>query len=576
MKTILTLLIILYVSCSVFAQALPIGIDGRFNDWNNATANFTDTQGDGADYDLLSFSVSNDSAYLYIKFALSEEILLNDYNDLRIEIDGDNNASTGYSINGIGAELGFIFGERFGYFDYGPGTENVYHHDIDFYALPTVTSDTFEIAIGRNVMPDGSTPLFTSNTIKLCFVDNDSGGDWMPNSGTTFSYTFDDTPVETYAPIAFEKENESDIRLMTFNTLFDGLIDGTRVNSFKRIITAADPDIITFNECWDTQASEARNLLNIWLPISGDTWKCVYGVYGNITCAKYPINDTYTVIVTSDGGYTNRIAASLIDLPTSYPRDIMIINTHLKAAGGDENNQIRQEEADAIIRFIRDIKTPGGALTLPVNTPFIISGDLNLVGYSQQLTTLLTGDIVNNAVYGPDTPPDWDNTDLLDVISFQSDVRMAYTWKDIATSYWPGRLDYAIATETGFHAANAFTVNTGVMSPERLALYGLQAGDSQNASDHFAKVTDFYMDANIAIENMTSNDAFQLRPNPSNGVFTIELKHSGLMEIFDISGKMIDSQNINGRTEIHISNPGVYFVKLTTDCGSTVQKMIVR
>jgi hypothetical protein len=208
----------------------------------------------------------------------------------------------------------------------------------------------------------------------------------------------------------------------------------------------------------------------------------------------------------------------------------------------------------------------------------VISGDLNLVGYSQQLTTLLTGDIVNNAVYGPDTPPDWDNTDLLDVISYQSDQRMSVTWKEDDNPYhfWPGRLDYAIATETGFHVAKAFTVNTAVMSPERISLYGLQAGDSQNASDHFAKVTDFYMDANIAIENMTSNDAFQLRPIPSNGVFTIELEHPGLMEIFDISGKMIDSQNINGSTEIHISNPGVYFVKLTTDSGSTVQKMIVR
>jgi endonuclease/exonuclease/phosphatase family metal-dependent hydrolase len=558
------------------AQALPIGIDGRFSDWDNATANYTDSQGDGADYDLLSFSVSNDSAYLYIKFALSDEILLNDNNNLRLQIDGDNNASTGYAINGIGSELGFVFGDRFGYFDYGPGTVNVYHDNLNFVALPTVTSDTFELAIGRDVLPDGSTPLFTSNTIKLCFVDNDSGGDWMPNSGNTFSYTFDDTPVETYIPIAFEKENESDLRLMTFNTLFDGLIDGTRVNSFKRIITAVNPDIITFNECWDTQSSQARTLLNTWLPIAGGSWECVYGVYGNITCSKYDLTDTYTIVVTSDNGYTNRIAATLIDLPTDYPRDIMVINTHLKASGGDEPNYIRQEEADAIIRFIRDIKTSGGALTLPFCTPFVISGDLNLVGNSQQLTTLLTGDIVNNAVYGPDTPPDWDNTDLRDNISFQSDQRKAFTWQDNSGSFWPGRLDYAISTESGFHVAKAFTVNTAVMSPERLSLYGLQSGDSQTASDHFAKVTDFYMDATIAVNDILSPHTGFVVPSISNGDFKIEANGPVTLEAFDISGKLIMNQHINGTTNIYIPNPGMYLMKITDNSGSKVQKIIVQ
>ena len=67
---------------------------------------------------------------------------------------------------------------------------------------------------------------------------------------------------------------------------------------------------------------------------------------------------------------------------------------------------------------------------MPYGTPFVIRGDLNLVGYSQQLTTLLTGDIVNNTIYGDDIEPDWDESDLNDVISFQADQRMAYTWEN--------------------------------------------------------------------------------------------------------------------------------------------------
>ncbi|MCF6184060.1 MAG: hypothetical protein L3J56_05455, partial [Bacteroidales bacterium] len=109
--------------------------------------------------------------------------------------------------------------------------------------------DTFEIAVDRNAVPDGVNQLFTSETIKICFKDNASGGDYMPDEGTTFSYTFDNTPVEAYNYIDFEKNNSDDIRLMTYNTLKDGLIssDNQRVAAFQRIITAVNPDIIIFN-----------------------------------------------------------------------------------------------------------------------------------------------------------------------------------------------------------------------------------------------------------------------------------------------------------------------------------------
>ncbi|MEZ4930907.1 MAG: hypothetical protein R2788_02090 [Saprospiraceae bacterium] len=66
----------------------------------------------------------------------------------------------------------------------------------------------------------------------------------------------------------------------------------------------------------------------------------------------------------------------------------MLINAHLRCCGNDFE---RQREADAFVKFILDAKTPGGVIDLPEGTPFLLSGDLNLVGESQQLTTLLTG-----------------------------------------------------------------------------------------------------------------------------------------------------------------------------------------
>ena len=365
---------------SLFGQALPIGLDGKFADWTSDAASYTDTQNDGLAYDLLSFKVSNDSNFLFIQLVTDQEIQLNSGNNLFLEIDADNDANTGYPVNFIGADLGINLGQKTFYFNPTSGTVEVSPYDVGFIALPTVTSDTFEIAINRHSVPDGINQLFTSNTIKLCFKDNETGGDYMPDYGTTFSYTFDDTPVETYNPVSFNKNNENDIRLLTYNTLSDGLTDNARAGSFQRIITAVNPDIITFNECWNTSQYEAKNLLDSWLPIQGSNWTCIKNDNGNITCSKFNIPDYYDI----DPTYINRITANIIDLPSSYPRDFLVINSHFKCCGDDDT---RQEQADAIISFIRDVKTSGGAITLPYGTPFVISGDLNLVGLSQQLTT---------------------------------------------------------------------------------------------------------------------------------------------------------------------------------------------
>jgi len=50
-------------------------------------------------------------------------------------------------------------------------------------------------------------------------------------------------------------------------------------------------------------------------------------------------------------------------------------------------------------------RTPEGVVQLPPGTAITVLGDLNLVGGTQPLDTLLTGDIQDNARYGPDSLP---------------------------------------------------------------------------------------------------------------------------------------------------------------------------
>ena len=569
----LTLFLSVFTFGIIFAQALPIGLDGKFDDWTSGAASFEDTQNDGAAFDLRSFKVANDSDFLFIQLAVNKEIQLNSGNNLYLEIDGDNNASTGYYVNGIGAELGINFGTKTFYFNTTSGTTEISPYDIGFIALPTVTSDTFEIAINRHAVPDGVNQLFTSNTIKLCFKDNDTGGDYMPDEGTVFSYTFDNSSVETYIPVSFEKNNSNAIRLMTYNTLSDGLTDNSRVNSFKRIITAVNPDIITFNECWNTTQNEAKNLLDSWLPVSGSSWTCIKNDEGNITCAKFNIPDYYTI----DPTYIDRITANVIDLPSSYPRDILVINAHFKCCG---DNDTRQKQADAIIKFIRDVKTSGGALTLPYGTPFVISGDLNLVGLSQQLTTLLTGDIINNSTFGEDIAPDWDNTNLSDIIAFHSDKRIATTWTEEGNSYWPGRFDYAIASDIGATVSKAFTICTHEMSSERLNEYGLNFDDTDIASDHLPKITDFIIEDVPGNVSNINNSEIIIYPNPAvNKQFSVSSKVPiDKISISELTGKVIYSEKPNSpviNINLRKFPSGIYFVKIKIDNNETIKKIIL-
>lgn len=480
--TVIIIIQILLVG-NIFAQALPIAIDGRFDDWSESSTNFKDKTEDGADIDLLSFSVSNDSSYLFIKFEMANELLLNTKNQLFLEIDTDNDSTTGFNINGIGADLEWNFAEKFGKFYTINGFDTVRQSNINFLALPTVSSNIYELAIKRNVIPDSIHPLFKNNTIKLCFVDKSSGGDYMPDLGKHFSYNFDNSPVSKYPVIELEKQNKQFIRVITYNTLWGGIVDTLRQDAFKRIIKAVNPDIITFNECWKVKSSEIEILLNEWLSLNENkSWHCIKIDKGNIICSKFPIKQSWQI------NKDFQMTASLIDLPEIYKQDILAINCHFACC---DNNEKRQAEADAFINFIIDMKTKGGIIDLPYGTPFFMSGDLNLVGYKQQLTTLLTGNIIDTETYGEPQKPDWNEKNLLDVISLHTDQRMAYTWRDSKLPFWPGRLDYTICSQVNMIVEKSFTIETNSMSHERLNKYGLLKDDTDLASDHLPKVTDF-------------------------------------------------------------------------------------
>lgn len=559
MKHVFFIAVFITASLSGQAQALPIAVNERFDDWTDEALLVEDDEGDGGNIDFLNFSVSNDADYLYLRLEVAEEILLNDDHNIGFQIDTDNNSATGYQINGIGSELGWYFANRQGYFtSSGGSTVTVYHNDIGFMALPTVSGIEFEMAIARDAVINGD-PLFPANMVKFFFFDSSSGGDYIPNQGAAYTYTFDETATQAFVPLDLGKQHPDYIRVMTYNTLFDGLIDPARQDKFKRTIQALQPDIITFNEAWDTQSAQVQSLMNTWMPLSEANWTCVEADNGNITCSRWPITDSYRIWP------DHRLTANLIDLPEVYGTDLLSVNAHLKCCGGSSNNAERQMEADAFAAFILDAKTAGGNFTIPQNTPIVLSGDMNLVGDRQQLVTLLTGDIQNTGTWGQGGPLDWDGSNLSDQISSHADDAHAYTWADGGSSYWPGRLDYVIYTDAVMDNMYAYTLDTRLMSSDRLAEYGLQADDS-NASDHLPKVVDFLPHAYTAVNDKADvQNVFSLQQTGSAyRIYSAHIKGFTL-KVFDTQGRLLHTENTDSG-ELYVKldalSKGVYLLKV--------------
>jgi hypothetical protein len=576
MKSIIIVLTFL-ISGSVCSQSLPIFLDGRVNDWHVPVPTYIDAENDGNLYDFKYISVTNDEQFLFIRLKTTPFFKLTEDNQLSIFIDGDNNSTTGYQINGIGAELRFNFGTRDGTRYYN-GTTSISHSDIQFRSLPTVTDTVYEIAIGRQYIP----PANGTGTIKLFLIDYASNGDWMPNNGETFSYTFDETPTEPLIPTEINREDTTFLRVMDYNVLNDGLLDPSRQPSFTRLLQAINPDIICFNECFSSSATQVKNAINQMLP--GTNWNGVKLDDGNVTVSRYPILQNWLVYP------GHRVTASLIDLPGWFGKDLLLLNSHLKCCGGQINDDKRQLEVDATIAFILDAKIPGGVIDLPTETPFLILGDLNLVGDRQQLITLLTGEIINTQIFGNGGPPDWDNTDLQDLLSQQADKRTAYTWRDDGNSFSPGRLDYQIYSNSVINFEKDFVIQTEVMSESRLNQYGLQLLDTRTASDHFPKVADLSFETITSVpyeNNLVEFNLEQNYPNPFNPKTNIGFRISNFgfvsLKIYDILGRevatLVNEEKPADEYEVEFSaaklTSGIYFYQLKAGNYLETKKMVL-
>jgi endonuclease/exonuclease/phosphatase family metal-dependent hydrolase len=451
----------------------PAAVDGRLEDWGDATPTWTDPAGDGARIDIGRVWVRGDSERITLRIEVAPEISLQNGNGITLLVDGDGDASTGEPVQGLGAELSWTFGERAGTVWRGGHAVGVKQADIGLLQAPTVTSREFEISLLRRAA-DG-TVLIPGPAVSLALVDGGSAtGDRVPDDGA-MTLVISDAPPPPPLPVSLERRDPDDVRILTWNVLFDGLFK--RPAPFIRVLRAIDPDVICFQEIWSHSARDVVDQVSLALP--GAAW---YGENTNdgFIVSRYPLIEVRGI--DDSGNYW-----ALVDLPDDrYEVDLSVVSAHPPCC---EKEVERQRELDGIAAWLRDLVTPGGR-DLPQGTPIVVAGDMNLVGGSRQVRTLIAGEIADEAAFGPSHPPDWDGTALADAEPRHTGGRDTFTWRDPRGSFAPGRLDYIVYSDSVARLGNTFVLATEELDAATLERYGLRALDTVDASDHLPVVAD--------------------------------------------------------------------------------------
>lgn len=575
MRTSFTLLLLGFLSLSI-AQSNRIFLDEAYEDWNNITELVSDPIGDqgSSNVDFGKLWMSNDDEFLFFRIEVGPEINLQDGNEVILYIDTDNNSNTGLSSGGIGADLVYHFGGRNGDFFINGNAVNIGHADIFLVTSPTVTSSQFEIAIARNKQIQGQN-LFSGNEIKVLFKNNILGADQIPDASGGLSYTFSSENPDPLPAYSIDKMDPAHLRVLSYNVLRDDLFAQDKQVYYSRILQAIEPDLIGFQEIYQNGSSQTASKVASFLSNSPSQWYHAKVDPDVIALSRYPIISSYSIAPGGNGAF-------LIDMD---PFELLFIVAHPPCCGNDNG---RQAEIDGIMAFIRDAKNGTGPISLANNSPIIIAGDMNLVGLNEQLETLLTGDISNQAVYGNDFDPDWDNSPLEDAKPPITDLPLSMTWYNEGSSFSPGRLDYIVYSGSVINLENSYTLFTPALSQADLNTYNLQADDVVRASDHLPLVADFQLGNSTSIDPSSGN-SFNLKisPNPVKGTsrisFSLPQSSRVQLKIFNSIGQeiMILEDRVLGIGEYSSKlkkgrlAAGSYYCQLITDYGVALEKLVV-
>ncbi len=530
--------LLLTVSCAAQSGLPPTAIDGRFGDWDARPVMASDPLGDRgvSGIDFRSLRIDSDAEWVYISFETESDLLLQQDNPLKLYLDTDASETSGTRFAGVGAELVWNFAKREGEVRLGPSTTTVQHVDIGYIPAPSMTSNRFELCFSREAVVAGR-KLFDAERIRVVLLAEEPGGDRMPDQDGGVTVELRNTPAPRVSERTLAPAAPGSVRLLSWNVEQNGLLDQLRRPVFERMLKAVKPDIMCFQECFELSAAQVQSMVTETMPPpAGRNWRALKTDAGNVMVTHLEIESDWLV----QPSY--RESAYL--LRTLDGKPLLVINAHLRCCNANEK---RQQEADGVIAFLRDARTPGDRIDLEHGTPIIMVGDFNLVGDAKQLRTLLTGDIVDNSAYGPDSPPDWNGGEWTELLPVHPTSLFTWTWYDRKSNFSPGKLDYALYTASAMDISQQLVMNTMEMSAEQLTRHGLLRDDAVNASDHMARVYDLFVSRTSGSGSLLSPARPELGaiyPQPARDVL-----HVGVSGI--AGAALLTLHDMLGRTMMH-------------------------
>ncbi len=448
----------------------PIVFDGLFDDWGEVSFIVEDPKGDAgpSGIELTTLGIADDGDQLYLDLDVGTEI----------ELDWGHGLSLYLRCDEGEREIRWDPGLRSGLQTEGAQEMELYFTDIGFIAAPVTTATRFEITLDLEALSIHLGDC-ARDLLRLRLEDRAVEGDALPDAGWVH-YPLSVGAVPAPAMPSLERVPGT-LRIVTWNILWGGLGDPELIPQFRRVFQALNPDVIALQEIYEHD--EAHQLVLDWFP--EEWWE--YAGFGNaVTLSRFPRNwgwpGSYDPL---DGRFT------VAGFETPDAGMFVVFNAHLSF--GDQDAE-RQWEADSFIAYLRDLQTPGGLVDMPEGTPFILVGDLNLVGDRAQLDTLLTGAIHDTETFGPPHAPDWDGSPLQDRFALHAGRDAAWTWRSWGGGYWPGKLDYTILPDSVVSVANEFVLDTTILSDDVLEELGLERHDTE-ASDHLPVVVDLILPA---------------------------------------------------------------------------------
>ncbi|MEM9372642.1 MAG: endonuclease/exonuclease/phosphatase family protein [Planctomycetota bacterium] len=388
----------------------------------------------------------------------------------RILIDADDNPETGRPVGALGVDAMATLSPPFGggigngsevilYDGSGNGTVTG-HAALNFFFLPTYASHSYEARLDRSAL--GS--LTTSRRVSVRVDQVDADGDvlWSGNARGVMP-AFNPQPSDAALPTT----PKNGLRLLAQNVLFSSPLQ--HPDAFERMITAIDPDIILFQEWFNTPEIVIQTWFNTNL---GPGWNVVAPSpnEGLAIATRLPVTDIVPDLIDVPGGRTDsRFLGAMIDTPVG---PFFGASVHLKCCGGADSSEDQRRISEAISINA----TVAAVLQAHPDAAVAIAGDYNLVGTRTPL------DIIRVGLAS-------DGGDLTPAETLTLGDPAAVTWIQESSRFSPGRLDWAVVDETRTAIARAFTLDTRRLSAASLLANGLEPEDSQ-ASDHLPLVVD--------------------------------------------------------------------------------------